>query len=456
MNRNEVQLKWEHNYPFFNSRFRLEEEENPVTYYLYDYRSFNNCSRYLSETEFRILSNLDGLLTIGELETNLGVKRAELIDVIECFEQRGIVKWSETMDEKEIKINYFGIETIEWYLTEHCNLKCQHCKASAPTTERKDELDLEDALRCVDRIEEMGVRSITFTGGEPFLNNNIMKIIEYCASKGMGIQIMSNGTLITREIAAKLAEIGVSRIKISIDGPNPDVHDSIRGVKNAFNKSTNAIRMLKEFGHFVVINNVISKSTINKLDDIYKLAEDLGVDAIHMMPMAPLGSAVDNWETISAPYIDQINELYTLREKYKDHPVEIISTIPWNTLKENKDFDLRKVDICAVCRETSITPIPAILNNGLLVFCQKMPFYIQNRVPLYNSTIEEISNVIENPFIVKLTLETLTECQSCDKLDYCGGGCRASAYNVTLNLFGKDKAMCQLIDAIDEFRSQVN
>lgn len=101
-----------------------------------------------------------------------------------------------------------------FFVTERCNLRCEYCTVYKNPSE---ELDEEGCKKVIDRIAEMKVAVISFTGGEPLLRKDIFRLIDHAKSKEMLVKISSNGTL-SRQIYSELMKTGIDSINISMDG----------------------------------------------------------------------------------------------------------------------------------------------------------------------------------------------------------------------------------------------
>lgn len=117
---------------------------------------------------------------------------------------------------------------VSWNITRRCNLKCLHCYISAGDAD-ENELTTEEAMNLVEQFSELKVPLILFTGGEPLMRGDLIKLAHYARDKGIRIALSTNGTLITREMASKLAEAGFSYIGVSLDSINSEFHDKFRG-----------------------------------------------------------------------------------------------------------------------------------------------------------------------------------------------------------------------------------
>lgn len=178
---------------------------------------------------------------------------------------------------------------IAWEITRSCNLSCAHCRASAEFGHYKGELSLDQIKATIDDIVTISNPIIILTGGEPLMRPDIWEIVDYCHEKGAMPVIGTNATMITDEIAAKMAEHGIPRISVSIDFPTADGHDSFRGEPGCFDKSIEGIKIAKRHGVGVQINTTVTKLNAHLVPEIHDLAENLGVDAFHIFMLVPTG-----------------------------------------------------------------------------------------------------------------------------------------------------------------------
>lgn len=155
-----------------------------------------------------------------------------------------------------------------------CNLSCVFCslpRPSAPVSREK----VSEILRS---LKNRGLLKIHFSGGEAFLHPQIIPIIEDAASLGLQVNLTSNGTLITKEIARKIVDCGVHSISISLDGSNAKTHDRLRGVKGAFKATFKAIRALVKMSKkrpVIRVNTVVTSRNADDLDSIHALIQSI-------------------------------------------------------------------------------------------------------------------------------------------------------------------------------------
>ncbi|MGM0395831.1 MAG: putative heme d1 biosynthesis radical SAM protein NirJ1 [Bacillota bacterium] len=159
---------------------------------------------------------------------------------------------------------------VVWNCTNTCNLACRHCYANSENKSFKEELTTEEAKEFIDDLSEYKVPVLLISGGEPLLRKDIFEIIKYAKSKNIRITISTNGTVIDKEVAAKIKENQVSYVGISIDGIG-ERHDSFRGMKGSFDLAMAGIRNCLEIGQKVGLRFTINRHNYDQLEDIFEL-----------------------------------------------------------------------------------------------------------------------------------------------------------------------------------------
>ncbi len=138
-----------------------------------------------------------------------------------------------------------------------CNLRCNHCFIScAPDNHDFWFLDLETVLEHLERSKDRGVKEYYYTGGEPFMNRDLLPMLEATLEIGPA-SVLTNGTLLPERVVRRLAEIErASRysleLRVSIDGPSPETNDPIRG-EGTFERAMEGVGRLVEHGFLPII-----------------------------------------------------------------------------------------------------------------------------------------------------------------------------------------------------------
>lgn len=135
-------------------------------------------------------------------------------------------------------------------------------------------------MRIADQLIDLNPPLVTLTGGEPMVRKDFWDIAERLRDGGLRIALSTNGTLITRESAERLARLGISYVGISLDSPNPAIHNMFRGSSEAFKRAIDGIRNSIEAGLDVGLRMTITKLNISEAPDLVKLARDIRVKRI--------------------------------------------------------------------------------------------------------------------------------------------------------------------------------
>lgn len=213
------------------------------------------------------------------------------------------------------------LRLVFWETTVGCNLECIHCRRlDVSTTLAKDDMSTKEALEFVDAIVEAGNPILVLSGGEPLFRPDIFDIAKHAVSRGLSVAMATNGTLVDDDTARKIVEAGIARVSISFDGANEETHDNFRKIPGSFKRSIEGFKRLKKLGMSMQINCTIAKHNVEQIDELYKLALELGADALHVFMLVPVGCGVqiaDDQMLHPAKYEEVLNHFYDLSKEAK-------------------------------------------------------------------------------------------------------------------------------------------
>jgi heme b synthase len=185
------------------------------------------------------------------------------------------------------------LRLLFWETTVACNLECVHCRRLEVSRERsKQDLTTADAAAFIRTLPETGAPILVFSGGEPLKRADLFDLAETARAAGLPTALATNGTLVTDAVARAVVETGIRRVSISLDGPDADTHDAFRGT-GAFDAAVAGFHRLKRAGVSMQINTTIARHNYARLDDAYRLALDLGADALHLFMLVPVGCGME-------------------------------------------------------------------------------------------------------------------------------------------------------------------
>ena len=143
------------------------------------------------------------------------------------------------------------LRLLFWETTTGCNLACIHC-------------------------------------GEPLMRPDVFELAAEAKRVGLPTALATNGTMVDNALARRIVSAGFQRVSISFDGPDAETHDQFRGA-GAFAKSIVGFRALRNAGMSMQINTTIAKHNYRKLDETYRLAQELDAEALHFFMLVPVG-----------------------------------------------------------------------------------------------------------------------------------------------------------------------
>jgi len=177
---------------------------------------------------------------------------------------------------------------VAWNMTRACNLRCRHCYAAAGSRAAANELTTGEAKKLLADLAALRVPALLLSGGEPLLRPDFFELAAYAASLGLRLTISTNGTLITRELARKIKDHGVSYVGISLDGVGEN-NDAFRGCSGAFDAALQGIRNCLAAGQKVGLRFTINRHNLTELDAIFALVDREGIDRVCFYHLAYAG-----------------------------------------------------------------------------------------------------------------------------------------------------------------------
>ena len=335
-----------------------------------------------------------------------------------------------------------NLRLVAWETTRNCNLNCVHCRAAATRGPYSGELDTPAAFGLLDQIAEIGSPIIILTGGEPLLRPDIFDIARYGTDLGLRMVMAPNGTLITEAIARKMADSGIRRISVSLDGATRNKHDRFRGVEGAFDGALKGIEEAKKAGIEFQINTTITRVNLPEIPNIQELAVSLGAVAHHIFLLVPTGRGkyIVDQEITAEEYEETLNWFYEQRDKT---PLQLKATCAphyYRILRQRAREDGKKVTF-----ETH--GLDAVTRGclGGIGFCfishrgivQPCGFLHVNCGDVTKTSFVDIWNHSETFTSLRAYDRLEGKCGACEYKKVCGG-CRARAFEATGDILAQE------------------
>ena len=189
--------------------------------------------------------------------------------------------------------------SVDLDITNRCNLRCKYCYHFTGAGDVDQDLPKEEWLGFFEELNRCAVTNVTLAGGEPFYRKDLRELIEGIVRNRMRFTILSNGTLITDEMAAFLSSTGrCDGVQVSIDGSIPITHDSFRG-KGNFTKAMNGIKILQRHDIPVPVRVTIHRKNVGDLEGIARLLlEEVGLPGFSTNAASYMGLCRQNTEQV--------------------------------------------------------------------------------------------------------------------------------------------------------------
>ena len=171
----------------------------------------------------------------------------------------------------------------ELILTDACNFKCPYCRGQRK--DLKKNLSFQEAKNILDIWIKEKVKNVRFSGGEPTIWKDIVKLTKYAHDNGIErIAISSNGSA-SQEMYENLLNAGCNDFSISLDACCSSYADKMSGIQGAFNTIINNIKFLSS-KTYTTVGIVVTEETVNELKNTIEFAISLGVHDVRIISAA--------------------------------------------------------------------------------------------------------------------------------------------------------------------------
>jgi radical SAM protein with 4Fe4S-binding SPASM domain len=202
-------------------------------------------------------------------------------------------------------------------VTYRCQNKCVFCYAESPSRGRKaEEMTTSELKRIIDCIiDEARCPTVSFTGGEPTLREDLPECIAHAKDRGMRVNLITNGIRCAdADFVSLLKAAGLDSAQVSLEGATSIVHDAIVQHPGAFEKTTRAVHTLRDAGIHTHTNTTICQSNREHLVELVDyIADELHSEYFSMNVIISTGSALyhhgeDVTYTEVGPLIEQVQD----------------------------------------------------------------------------------------------------------------------------------------------------
>ena len=317
--------------------------------------------------------------------------------------------------------------TFQLHVTSRCNLACRHCYQHEPAG---DELSLDEIENVVEEFEitldkwsgayGMDLRATwNVTGGEPLLRRDLFEILDTIAKRDHPIYLLTNGTLLSGNVARRLAQVPVKGVQVSLEGPEP-IHDRIRG-EGSFAKALEGVVSLLSAGHLVTMNVTLSRINAPHFMEMIDLARSVGVHNLGFSRIVPYGKGVSlSGQMLS---IEEVKDLYDNLSALRMDDLNLVTGDPVASCLFNPEMHDPAGDVAIGGCAAGVSGI-TLMPDGTLLPCRRLD------IPMGNIRTDSFREIwASSPVLSKLRDRDLYHgnCGWCSRWAMCRG-CRAIAY----------------------------
>jgi radical SAM protein with 4Fe4S-binding SPASM domain len=304
-------------------------------------------------------------------------------------------------------------------ITYRCNLKCSFCYAGCNCTTNPVGSDremsvpeLQEVLRKIYR--QAKVPSVSFTGGEATLRPELPDLVKYAKDLGMRVNLITNGTRMTPDLADRLAGAGLDSAQVSLEGVTARVHEKVTSIPGSFEKTLAAVRNLDAAGVLVHTNTTINQDNLEECREVPGFVKwALGRRKFSMNLVVPTGSAAMN-ERLVVKYSQVGLHLEAILRESVYHDVEFMWYSPTPMCMFNPVLHGLGNKGCSAC-----DGLLSVGANADVIPCASYDDSVGNLLE------EDVDDVWKSRKAAGFREKFLAhpECRSCENFDLCNGAC---------------------------------
>lgn len=390
-----------------------------------------------------ILTHFDGTRTFGEIIQ-------EVAGLFEMSTEKAEEKIYNTLDiapsafkivenENEIrqfdaseyimKGNAIDLETVRLnrpsgmvlHIADSCVRDCIYCNVEKRETPKEEAMTTEQIFKLIEEAAEIGIKTISVAGGDPFVRDDIPQIIKKIKAHDIAF-FLSTKAFVSKQTARELKEAGVHFMQVSIDAPTPKLNDFLVNSKNAYTEAIDSIKNLIEQGIRLRTNSIITPHNINELPELIEQLVGLGVESIGIGAYAASmhnSDALRESLLLSLKETKQMDEIVkNAREKYPDKTISGGAQRDYNymTTKQRENW-YEDRSYCSAGRSHFI-----IHEDGAMTLCEECFMIDELIIGNYKeSSLKELWNSPKILDIIHPPRDKYkdTVCFDCDEYDDC-------------------------------------
>ena len=331
---------------------------------------------------------------------------------------------------------------VIWEVTQACDLACVHCRASAQSERSPAELSTEQGYRLLDEIRSFGEPLMVFTGGDPLKRPDLYDLIRYSVKIGLRTNVTPSATpLLTAEAIEAFKAAGITRMAISLDGPDAATHDEFRGIPGTFDRAMFALRYARDIGLDTQLQTTVTRRNMARLAEVAEIAKEVRTRMWSLFFLIVTGRAEEG-DDLLAPEYEQVFEFM----------YELSKTAPFG-VKTTEAMHYRRYVAQRIKAEHGVTENPNAKGvawrtagvsdgKGFVFVSHTGEIFPSGFFPVSGGNVldDSLTDVYRNSDLF-LTLRDTSQrhgkCGICEYRNICGGS-RSRAYALTGDFLAED------------------
>jgi len=317
---------------------------------------------------------------------------------------------------------------VIWEVTQACDLACVHCRASAVPARHPLELTTEAGFELLAQVAGFGRPLMVFTGGDPLKRPDLFALLGRSVELGLRTTVTPSATpLLTEEAIRSFRDCGVSRMAVSLDGPDAASHDAFRRVSGSFARTVFALECARRLGLDTQVNTTVSRHNIGALARIAELAAEAEAKLWSVFFLVATGRASQSDDLTAEEYEQVFGYLYELS---KTAPFDIKTTEAQHYRRyvaQRRKAEGRRAPAAGAGRQAGIND-----GKGFVFISHTGEIFPSGFLPVSAGNVrrDRLEDVYRNSPLFRALRDTdrlKGKCGVCEYRNLCGGS-RSRAY----------------------------
>jgi radical SAM protein len=331
---------------------------------------------------------------------------------------------------------------VIWEVTQACDLACVHCRASAQPDRNPHELTTAQGYRLLDEIRSFGEPLMVFTGGDPLKRPDLYDLLRYSVKIGLRTNVTPSATpLLTAEAIDGFKAAGVSRMAISLDGPDAATHDEFRGIPGTFDRAMFALRYARDIGLDTQLQTTVTRRNRARLNEVAEIAKEVRTRMWSLFFLIVTGRALEDDDLRAEEYEQVFEYMYNLSK-----------TAPFG-VKTTEAMHYRRYVAQRIKAEHGVTENENAKGvawrtagvsdgKGFVFISHQGEIYPSGFLPVRGGNVLEnsLTDIYRNSELFRVLRDTSLrggKCGACEYQKICGGS-RSRAYAFTGDYLAED------------------